>query len=319
MSDDSVDSKNKVYDLVIMGAGAAGYTCAIYAARYKLDSVVIGKEPGGIATTAHDIENWPGKTGSGIEIMDGFKDHVEKFKVPIIFEEIQEVMKETTSEGVEVYRVQTDKTSYLGKTILIALGTKRRKLEIEGEADYEGKGVSYCATCDGFFFKDKVVGVVGAGDAAAMATQMLSEIAKKVYIIYRKDNLTTEPARAEDIHNDSKVELVPKSNVVKFYGSPMLQGVELDSGRKIEMDGLFIEIGGIPLSNFAKALGVTVDERSDRIVVDSEMKTNVPGVFSAGDISTGSGGFNQIVIAAAEGALAARSAFKFIRASKSKK
>ncbi|MBT5022662.1 FAD-dependent oxidoreductase [Candidatus Woesearchaeota archaeon] len=303
-------NNDKVYDILILGAGAAGMTCAIYAARYKMNVAIIGKEPGGLASTASDIQNWPGLIGSGIDIMQKFRAHVEKFEVPIIMDEIQEVVKEG-----ELFKVMCGGGSYLGKSLLVALGTVRRKLDIPGEKEFEGRGVSHCATCDGFFYKDRTVAVVGGGDAAAMAAQMLSKIASKVYMIIRRDHLTTEPAREDDVENDPNIEIIRKSNLAKVNGEKMVTSIDLDTGKNIEVDGVFIEIGGIPLTNFAKSLGVDVSKRG-RIVVNEKMQTNIAGVYSAGDISTGSAGFDQIVTAASEGAIAARSAFQYLKQNK---
>jgi len=300
----------KVYDLIIIGAGPAGMTAGIYAARYKLDSIIIGPDIGGTANLPHDIENWPGFKGPGMELMQKFREHVESFKVPMVDELVQSVKQQ---KGAFV--VTTAKSQYIGKTILLATGTKHRKLDVPGEEEYFGKGVSYCATCDCVFFKDKAVGVVGGADAAAMAAQILSQHAKKVYIIYRKEHMRAEPARVEELEADPKVEFVYKANVKEIIGDSMMKKVKLDTGKEIALDGLFIEIGGIPLTAMAKDMGIKLAE-DGKIIVSAGMETNVPGIFAAGDITTGSNRFNQIVTAAAEGAVATLSAFNFVRKKK---
>jgi thioredoxin reductase (NADPH) len=287
-------------------------TAAIYAARYMLNTVVIGQEVGGTATMPHDVENWPGFKGAGLELMERFRKHVESFKVPIITENVKKIEKKGNN-----FVVSTEKKSYAGRTIILAMGTKHRKLEVPGEEEFFGKGVSYCATCDCVFFKDKVVGVVGGSDAAAMAAQILSQHAKKVYIIYRKERMRAEPARVTELEHDPKVEFIYKANVTEIIGDSFVRKVKLDTGKTIELDGLFIEVGGVPVTAVAKELGVELSQ-SERIKVSAAMETNVPGVFAAGDITTGSNEFNQIVTAAAEGAIAALSAFTFIRKSKAK-
>ena len=158
----------KTYDIIIIGAGPAGMTAGIYAARYKLDCMIIGPDVGGTATLAHDIENWPGFKGPGMELMQNFKEHVESFDVPIKLEAVQGIEK--NDDG---FAVTTENGSYKGKTLILSMGTERRKLGVPGEQKFFGKGVSYCATCDCMFFKDKTVGVVGGSDAAAMAAQIL--------------------------------------------------------------------------------------------------------------------------------------------------
>jgi thioredoxin reductase (NADPH) len=305
-------SQEKIHDLIIIGSGAAGMTAGIYAARYKVDSIIIGPDVGGTANLAYDIENWPGYKGTGFDLMQKFSEHVKSFGVPIIEEPVKSIKKEKNT-----FLVVTDKQEYRSFSILLAMGTKRRKLEVPGEEKFFGKGVSYCATCDCVFFKDKTVGVVGGSDAAAMAAQILSPHAKKVYIIYRGEQMRAEPARVEELEKDPKIEFVYNSNVTEVVGDKTVNKVKLDTGKELKLDGLFIEIGGIPITNLAKELSIELD-KNNRIKVGAGMETNIPGVFGAGDITTGSNQFNQIVTAAAEGAIAALSAFNFVRKTKIK-
>ena len=299
--------EEKTHDLIIIGAGPAGLTAGIYAARYKLDSIIIGPDVGGTCTLAHDIENWPGFKGPGMELMQKFREHVESFDVPIVTDSVDDIKKQGN-----VFIVTTDKGQYKGRTILLAMGTQRRKLGIDNEDGLFGKGVSYCATCDCVFFKDKIVAVVGGADAAAMAAQILSQHAKKVIIIYRKAKMRCEPARLEELEKDPKVEFIYNANVKEIIGEEKLEKVRLDTGQEVRLDGLFIEIGGIPITALAKELGVELAD-NQRIKVNAAMETNVPGVFAAGDITTGSNEFNQVITASAEAAVASLSAFNFMR------
>ena len=299
--------QDKIYDLVIVGAGAAGLTAGIYAARYNLDAVVVGPEVGGTANLASDIENWPGFKGPGLELMQKFKEHLSSFKVPLFAENVKAIEKKG-----ENFLVKTEKQAYTGKTVILAMGTKRRKLEVPGEDEFAGKGVSYCATCDAFFFKDKVAAVVGGSDAAATAAQILSQHCNKVYVIYRGDYMRSEPARTKALEAQKNVEFLYKTNVTHILGDTAVRKVKLDNGKELELDGLFIEVGGIPITALAKELGITL-AKNERIVVDAGMATNVQGVFAAGDITTGSNEFNQIVTAAAEGSIAALSAFNYVK------
>jgi thioredoxin reductase (NADPH) len=299
--------RDKTYDLVIVGAGPAGLTAGIYAARYMLDSVILGPDVGGTANLPHDVENWPGFKGQGMELMNRFREHVESFKVPIVTDNVKKIERKA-----DAFIVSTEKKAYRSRTVIIATGTKHRKLEVPGEEELFGKGVSYCATCDCVFFKDKVVGVVGGSDAAAMAAQILSQHARKVYVIYRKERMRAEPARTEELERNKKIEFIYKANVTEVIGDTKLEKVRLDTGKEITLDGLFIEVGGIPVTALARELGVELSQ-SERIKVGAGMETNVPGVFAAGDITTGSNEFNQMVTAAAEGAIAALSAFNYIK------
>ncbi|MFC1742307.1 NAD(P)/FAD-dependent oxidoreductase [Nanoarchaeota archaeon] len=303
---------DKIHDLIIIGAGPAGITAGIYAARYMIDCVIIGPDVGGTANLAHDIENWPGLKGPGWEIMDKFKDHVTSFNVPIITENVKDVKKEGN-----IFTVATDKQNYKASTIILATGTKRKKLGVPGEEELFGKGVSYCATCDCVFFKDKTVGVIGGSDSAAMAAQILSQHASKVMIIYRKEKMRCEPARLKDLEEDPKVEFIYNANVTEIIGTEKLEKVKLDNGNEQPLDGLFIEIGGIPVTAVAKEINIEL-AGNGRIKVNQAMETNVEAVFAAGDITTGSNQYNQIVTAAAEGALAALGSFNYIKHHKPK-
>ncbi|MBW2963819.1 FAD-dependent oxidoreductase [Candidatus Woesearchaeota archaeon] len=303
-------AEDKLYDLIIIGAGPAGMTAGIYAARYKVDCLIIGSDVGGTAGTAHDIENWPGLKGPGWEIMEKFSEHVKSFGVPIMTESVKDIAKDDN-----IFTVTTGKGKYRSRTIILAMGTVRRKLNVPGEDVLFGKGVSYCATCDCVFFKDKVVGVVGGSDAAAMAAQILSQHAGKVMIIYRKEKMRCEPARLEELENDPKVEFHYNATPTEIIGKDNVEKVKLDTGEELALDGLFIEVGGVPVTAAAKDLGVELAENG-RIKVDAGMATNVKGIFAAGDITTGSNEYNQIVTAAAEGAIAALGCFNIVRKQK---
>lgn len=300
-------AEDDIYDVAVVGAGPAGLTAGIYAARYVLKAVVFGSDVGGTANLAHDIENWPGQKGPGMQIMQSFREHLESFNVPLVSEDVKEIEK-----ADDHFIVKTEKQSYKALTIILAMGTRRRELNVPGEKEFFGKGVSYCATCDAMFFKDKVVGVVGGSDAAATAAQILAEHASKVYVIYRKDHMRAEPARVKDLESNEKVEFKYLANVTEIIGDKMVEKVKLDTGEELRLDGLFIEIGGIPITSLAKELGVELSS-NERIEVDTAMRTNVEGVFGAGDITTGSHQFNQIVTAAAEGSIAALSAFNLVK------
>ncbi len=298
---------DKDYDIIIVGAGPAGYTAGIYAVRYKLKTLIIGEAPGGLAADASEVENYPGfKKITGFELMEKFKDHALSLGVVLKTSSVVEIKKQDKSFVV----VTSDNEEFNAKAVILALGTKRRHLNVPGEEEFIGKGVSYCATCDAPFYKDKVVGVVGGSDAAAQAALLLSKYAKKVFIIYRRDKLRAEPVSVDRIMQDPKIEVVYNSNIVKLEGEGKLERAVLDTGRVIELDGLFVEIGGVPNTALTKPLGVEVNEKGYIVVKDS-METSVEGVFAAGDVTTGSNGMQQIITACAEGAIAAESAYKY--------
>ncbi|MDD3887152.1 MAG: FAD-dependent oxidoreductase [Patescibacteria group bacterium] len=296
------------YDLIIVGAGPAGYSAAIYAARYKINTLVLAKEIGGLAMTAPKVENWPGVLGkSGIDLMADFKKHVEHYGVKILMEEISDIKKENN-----LFTIVTPDKHYQAKTIILALGSERRKLNIPGEQKLTGKGVAYCATCDAIFCKGKIVAVVGGGNSAAVSTLLLAEHASKVYMIYRKDKLKAEPIWVDQILRNKKIEVIFNANVIEAKGEKCLQRIILDNGKELEVGGLFIEIGAKPQTELARCLKVNLD-KNNLIIVDQACKTDVDGVFAAGDITTGSNELKQIVTAASEGAIAATSVYEYLK------
>lgn len=295
-----------MYDLLVLGAGAAGFTGAIYAARYKLKTLVIGMEPGGLINEAHLVENYPGFPSiTGRELMEKFRENLTHLKVPIKEDYIVGIHKKD-----DHYEVKTQSTTYLGKTLLLALGTKRRKLNVPGEKKFAGRGVSYCFTCDAPFYKGKeAVGVVGGSDAAAMASLLLADYAKKVYIIYRRDKLRAEPIYFDKIKEKGNIEFVYNANVVEILGDQFVEKVKLDTGKELPLNGLFIEIGQIPGVELARSLGVDLDEK-DYIKVDPYAQTNLPGVYAAGDITTIP--LRQVIVGAGQAAIAALSAYRYL-------
>lgn len=310
-----------MYDLIIIGSGPAGYTAAIYAARYKLNTIVIGAVSGGAMTEAHLIENWPGVNSiTGADLTENFKKHVEYFNIPIETDCVKLITKKD-----DVFNIETESGKKLeGKTILIAAGSKKRKLGVPGELEFKGKGVSYCATCDAYFFKEKTVAVIGGSDSAGTAALLLADHADKVYIIYRKELLRCEPITLERIEQNDKIEIIYNTNITKINGDKKagsepcrrVESVELDNefngGKNLKVDGVFIEIGATPAADLAKTLGVEVDNL-ERIKIKPDCSTNIDGIFAAGDITVGLYDLKQIVTAAASGAIAATSANKFIK------
>ncbi len=294
------------YDLIIVGAGPAGLTAALYAARYNMKVLVIGKVLGGTIGEAHKVCNFPSYENiAGIELANKMIEQIKKLNVEIKQEEVLNIEKKKDS-----FDIITDKNKYSAKKIILATGTQRRKLGLENEDKLTGHGVSYCATCDARFFKDKIVGVVGGSDAALTAALLLSNFAKKVYIIYRKDRFFRGDKKwIEEVEKNKKIESLFNSQVVRLIGEERLKEIELNDGKKLKLDGLFVEIGGVPVSELAKKLELDFD--GSFIAVDKKQKTNVEGVYAAGDITNNP--LKQMVTACAEGAIAANSAYRELK------
>lgn len=308
-----MDSKPEKTDVLIVGGGAAGLTAALYSARYGLKTTVISDYFGGIGGKAHRVCNYPGVHESGgFELMNKFKEHAESAGAQLVTDLVTEIKK--TDFGFTVFTQQGE--SFQARAIVLALGTKKRKLGLAKEERFLGKGISYCFTCDGMFFKGKKVAVVGGGNAAVTAALYFSEISSKTYLIYRGDKLKAEAAWIDNLAHKRNVEVIYKTNVVDLYGKDRLEGLILDKSfsgsKKLSVDGLFIEIGEVPNQHFNKTLGLKTDKEGF-VKVDEQAKTTVDGVWAAGDFTTGSAGFRQIVTAASEGAVAANSIFKYLK------
>ncbi len=295
------DKMNDVYDVIIVGAGPAGLNAAVYAGRYRLKTLVFGEITGGAAAKAYEICNFlTYKKIKGFELAMKMKEQVVNLGVEIRGEKVLKISLN------KYFEVKTQDKTYFAKKIILATGTEDRKLDMDNEDKLVGRGISYCATCDAAFFKDKEVGVIGGNDAALTAALLLSEYAAHVYIIYRKGHFfRPEPAWVALVEKNKKIKPIFNSNVVKLIGEDKLEVVVLDSEKKLKLDGLFIEIGSIPRTDLAKDLGVRLEGRF--IKTDREQKTNVYGVFVAGDVTNNN--LKQVITAAAEGAVAAKSAY----------
>ncbi|MCK5290165.1 MAG: thioredoxin-disulfide reductase [Candidatus Aenigmarchaeota archaeon] len=305
-----------IYDTIIIGNGPAGLSAAIFAARSNLKTMIIGEKLGGQAADAHLIENYPGFPSiSGMELMSKFEDHAKSQGVEIIYGRAERFEKKE-----DIFKIISGKEHYEGKTLILALGTTTRKLNIPGETEYLGRGVSYCATCDGAFFKDKTVAIIGGGDAALSATLYLAGIAKKIYLIHRRQGFRGEPIKLKRVKESENVELILDTVPTGILGENIVTGLKVknvinNTEKEIKLQGVFIEVGSTPTTVMAKELGVNLD-KAGYITVNSKQDTNIPGIFAAGDITTSSNYFRQIITAASEGSIAADSAFKFIKEEK---
>lgn len=305
-----------MYDLIIIGAGPAGLTASIYASRYKINHIVVGEIPGGLISQAHNVCNFPTyKEISGFELMEKMKDHAEGLGGQIMsMEKISKIKKEN-----DIFQLETESGKTLAsKSVLLATGTKYRKLGLADEARLLGRGVAYCATCDAMFFKDKTVAVIGGGNSAMTSALYLSEVAQKVYLIVRGDKLKGEMVWADNILANKKIEVLFETNVLKLNGENKLESIELDKevagSKTLTLDGFFIEIGTEADTTLSDMLGVELDR--GYIIVDSRQKTNVEGLWSAGDITTGSGLFRQVITACSEGAVATHEIFSYLQKKK---
>jgi thioredoxin reductase (NADPH) len=304
-----------IYDLVVIGAGCAGASGAMYASRLDLKTLMIAELPGGLITTTHLVENWPGiKSISGPDLAASLLDHAMSFGVPLANERVTEVTRinPNPAKGKQSgFTVKTASNTYKTKSVLFATGTFHRKMEVPGEEQFANKGVSYCALCDGAFFRKKTVCVVGSGDSAAKEALLLSELCSKVYLFVRGDRLKAEPVNLDRViaKGNDKIEVRYNTRITEISGTKSVERVKLDSGEEISMQGIFVAIGHLALSDLAAKLGVALNEKGE-IMISRKSETNLPGVFAAGDVTDTV--FKQAITGAAEAVTAAYFAFDYI-------
>lgn len=303
-------------DLLIAGQGAAAMSAALYAGRYRMNTLVVGEQFGGETAIGGAIENYPGYPSiDGFELMLKFKEQVDALDLPVRDAAVTGLERDDDRWRVTL----SDGATVLATAVILAIGRERRKLGLPHEAEWTGKGVSYCSTCDAPLNRGKTVAVVGGGSAAVEGAILNSRHAKQVYLLYRGERLTRpEPVLVDMVNRQPNIEIRYRTNVVELLGDNAtgLTGVRLDrafDGTDIlPLDALFIEIGADPRTALATAIGVGLNADTGEVHVDRTMHTNVAGIFAAGDLTDGSGALKQTITAAAQGAIAALSAYQYV-------
>ena len=299
-------------DLIIIGGGPAGLSAGIYGKRAGLDLVLLEKlSPGGQVITSFEIENYPGfaEPVEGWKLMSDMEAQARRLGVDIINGEALSIAKEGG-----VFLVDTGGEIFKGKTVIVAAGANHRKLEVPGEKELLGRGVSFCATCDGAFFKDREVLVAGGGDVALEEAFFLTRFASKVYIAHRRDQFRGAKILQDRVFANSKIELLYNSEIDSINGTGNVESVTIKNNKSgvqhnINVDGVFIFVGYIPNTSF---LDNSLLNDCGEVVVDMRMRTSVKGLFAAGDIRSSSR--RQIVMAASDGAVAALESYDYVTA-----
>ena len=306
-------SKNISLDVLIAGQGAAGFAAGLYAARYQMKTAIVGQDFGGETAIGGIIENYPGNSEiDGFDLMLEFKKQVIDLEVPIIEENLVSITKTQNGFLCELNNGQKIDT----KTVVLAIGRERRKLGLKNEDEWTGKGVSYCSTCDAPLYKNKNLAVVvGGGNAAVEGAILIGKYCKKVFLVYRGEKLwRPEPILLEALEKTKNVEVILDNNISKLIGSDFggLEKIKLEKEYKNEkefiVDGLMIEAGADPRVDIPISLGVNLDKNTNEVVVDKDQKTNIEGVYAAGDLTNGTN-LKQTITAASQGAISALSAY----------
>jgi len=292
--------------LIIVGAGPAGITASIYAARKKMDLAVVTTDIGGQVSISSQIENYTGfQYITGEDLTTKFQEHLESHKFELKMEEAQKVEREDN-----LFRVRTDVATYLARTVIIATGRKPRELKVPGEAEFKNRGVTYCATCDAPLFEGLDVAVVGGGNSGLESVLQLIKIAKSINLIELGPQLRADTVLVEKAKASKKVEIWTDTQVLEIVGDKVVTGIRVKKNGKemlLPVQGVFVEIGSVPNSDI---VGFVDKNRWDEIIVNCKCETSVPGLFAAGDVT--SVPEKQIVVAAGEGCKAALSAFRYI-------
>ena len=301
-----------IYDLAILGGGPAGITAAIYASRARLNTIWIDKNfaPGGQITATYEVDNYPGMPGiSGMDLGEAFGEHARKLGL----EPRREKILSLENISGDIKTIHTKKNEYQARTIILAFGAEHRKLDIPGEDDLGGLGVSYCATCDGAFYKDRTAVVVGGGNAAAEDAVFLSGLCKKVYLVHRRDELRADKAIQEKVFSCENIEMVWESIPLEILGQDEVTGIKIRNvktgeERELDTDGVFIAVGIVPNTTLVEDQ-LELDENG-YICAGEEGITSAAGVFAAGDIRTKA--LRQVVTAVSDGANTVASVQKYL-------
>ncbi|MFW6220680.1 MAG: NAD(P)/FAD-dependent oxidoreductase [Nanoarchaeota archaeon] len=301
-----------IYDLIIIGGGCSGLSALLYSARFKLNCIMLTKDIGGSLNWAKNVDNYLGiENVSGVDLIEKFKNHAMKFynENSIKYENVLDLEKKN-----EIFEITTNKTKYFSKTIILATGSKTRKLNINGEKKFFKKGVYYSTMSNFNSYKDKTVCVVGGSDSACKDALILAKNSNKVYLIYRKDKLRWEPIIYDEILKNNKIEIIYNTNINEIKGDKYVNSIILDNNLdELNVDLVVIAIGNTPMSLISKKLGVNVNEKNE-IIIDTMSSTNIFGVYAAGDVTNNP--FKQVITGVSEGALASYSAHLYLKQKK---
>ncbi|MGC4376875.1 thioredoxin-disulfide reductase [Fictibacillus sp. Mic-4] len=310
-------SEEKIYDVIIIGAGPAGMTAAVYTSRANLSTLMLERGiPGGQMANTEDVENYPGfETILGPELSNKMFEHAKKFGAEYAYGDVKEII-----DGEEYKTVVAGGKEHKGRAIIIATGAEYKKLGVPGEQELGGRGVSYCAVCDGAFFKGKELVVVGGGDSAVEEGVYLTRFATKVTIVHRRDKLRAQPILQQRAFDNEKVDFIWNHTVKEIHGENnkvnkvTLVNTQTGEEQEFKTDGVFIYVGMLPLNQAFLNLGIT--NEAGYVETNEKMETKVPGIFAAGDIREKS--LRQIVTATGDGSIAAQAAQHYVEELKEK-
>ncbi len=303
-----------MYDTIIIGAGAAGLTAAIYAIRREMKILVISRDIGGQILWTNEIENYPGFSSvTGFDLIEKMKKQTIDLGVEIKEAEVQKIIR--LPEGS--FELYTGREKFSARTVIVTMGLSPRRLAVPGEIELSGKGVTYCATCDGPFFKNKTVAVIGGGNSALDAAELMSKIATKVYLIHRSGEFRAFESLVDDVKSRSNVEILLNTQIKEIGGESRVERVVITDSisgvdRELALEGIFVEIGRIASTDIVAELADRNEQ--NKIIVNSKCETKTPGLFAAGDVTDSE--FKQITVATGQGTIAALTAYQYLQRQK---
>ncbi len=302
-----------VFDTIIIGGGVSAFGAAMYAGRFNMKTLVVGETLGGTIILTDVVENYPGfKKLTGMELANNISEHAKEYGIEVENDKVEKAKR----VNHHLFEVQTASgKKFQGKSIIVATGTKWKKLNVPGEAEYANKGVHYCALCDGAFYKNKVIGVVGGGDSAVKEALLLSTYGSHVYMFIRGEKPRPEPVNGKKLEKNKKITVFTKVNVQEIKGNEkkvnsVILDKEVKDSKEFPLDALFVEIGHLPVSEIAVQLGVKLNEKNE-VPINRLGETNVSGVYAAGDVVDTK--FKQAITGVAEGVTAAYSAYQHVQ------
>jgi thioredoxin reductase (NADPH) len=307
----------KNYDLIIIGAGGAGLSALMYASRLNLKSLCLGINHGselpvgGVITTTDVVENYPGFSKiSGYDLAKKIEEHAREYELG----EIKQEKVIDVEQEKNCFNVKTEKSKYTSKAIIFATGTKWRKLKIPGSLEFEKKGVNYCALCDAPLYKNKIVSIVGGSDSAAKDALVLAQHAKKVYMIYRGEEIHPEPVNLKKIKANKRITIINNTELTEIKGDKFVSEITLNkpykNSKTLKTEAVFVAIGHIILSDLAKKIKVNTNKKGEIIINHATAQTNVKGVFASGDVTDKP--FKQLITGVADACTAAYSAYEYV-------
>lgn len=305
------DKHEYIYDTIIIGAGPGGMTAGIYAARREMSALILGQEVGGQVMWASEIENYPGfKSIDNYELVSRIKEQVTSLGTEIKNEEVKRIKKEEDDN----FTIYTSRNTFQAKTVITALGLAPRRLAIPGEEEFAGKGISYCANCDGPVYKGKDVAVIGGGNSALDAAEYLSKVANRVYLVHRREEFKAFEALTKEVKERENIELVLNSEAKEIQGNDSVEKIQVhnnkeDKTSEFAVQGVFIEIGRIARTDLVEEL--TERDEKSQIKINDKCETSTPGLYAIGDVTTIP--FKQITVACGHGTIAALAAYQYLQ------